>query len=126
MKRMWFGIGLLALMLICSLCATDFMEQAHSAGAEDLNRAAELALQEEWDKAEVYALRARKNWNEKRLVTAMFADHEPMNEIDALFAQLDAYASARDSASFGSTCRNLAVQLNTLKDAHRLSFGNLL
>lgn len=126
MRRMWIGIGLLALMLVGGLWAADWMQQAHGEMAADLNRGAQLALENRWEEAERQADRAERAWQKKRPVTAAFADHEPLEEIDGLFAQLRIFAAAGKGADFAATCGYLAQQLEALGDDHRFTLYNLL
>lgn len=125
MKRLWIGIGLLAAMLVSGILIPEIMESCHSPIVEDLQRAAELAMDSEWERAEFLAHRAEEKWEEKRPVTAVFTDHEPMDDIDGMFDQVEIYAEARDAVSFGSTCAYLASRLDALGDYHDLSFPNL-
>lgn len=126
MKRIWIGIGLLAALLAVGLWLGEFMEDAHQPGAKDLNRAAALALEEDWDTAEALAKRAGENWQKKWRVTASVADHEPMDEIDALFAELKIYARARDEAQFSATCAHLASLLDAMGESHGCYWWNMM
>lgn len=125
MKRMWIGVGLLVLVLVSGILATNFME-GHTPGAADLNRAAKLALEEQWDTAEAFAGRAERDWQKKRPVTACFTEHEPMEAIDGMFAQLEVYAKARDAVAYSGTCAYLAAQLEAMGEIHKFTLWNLL
>lgn len=125
MKRLWIGIGLLAVMLLGGFLVPEYLEFCHEPIIEDLDRAAELAMAEEWDRAEYLMDRAEEQWQKKRPVTASFADHEPMDEIDGMFAQMEMYAQARDAVSFSGTCVYLSSQLDALSDYHDLNLWNL-
>lgn len=126
MKRMWIGIALMALVLAAGLWVAEVMEQVHYPLAEDLDRAAQLALEEQWDTANVLAVRTEQTWQKKRPVTAAFAEHEPLENIDALFAQLEVYAVTRDAPSFSAACVYLARQLEALGECHSFTIFNLL
>ena len=126
MKRMWIGTALLVLMLVSGILVTEFMERSHQPGAKDLNRAAALALDDEWGKAEALTARAQENWQKTRKITASFVDHEPMEEIDGLFAEIEVYASARDEISFSAACAYLAELMDALGESHSLKLWNLM
>ena len=126
MKRTWIGLGLLAAILALSLWGADYMGKCHGASARDLNRSASLAGEGQWGQAEALMRRAEKNWQKKRGVTAAFADHEPMDEAEGLFAQLEVYARERDAAAFSAAAARLATLLQAIADAHRLNLVNLL
>lgn len=126
MKRLWIGIGLLTAMLLSGILTPIILERCHTPAVQDLNRAAELVINENWDTADSFYRRAEKQWKKTRPVTAVFTEHEPMDEIDALFAQLKIYSRSRDKVAYGSTCVYLSSQLDALGDYHDLNFWNLL
>ena len=124
MKRLWVGLGLLAVTLAMSLWISDMMGDAHRAGAQDLERAAALASEGNWTGAEELAGRAETIWKEKRSVTASFVDHEPMDDAEGLFAQLEYYAKEQDTANFSAACAQLATLLKAIANAHQFSLPN--
>lgn len=126
MKRIWIGVGLLAVLLAGGLWIAGAMENAHEPGASDLRRASELALDGDWLKAEALVERARESWEEKWRITASFSDHEPMDTIDGVFAQLKIYARAQDTVSYAAACADLAEQLRSMSQAHALNWWNLM
>ena len=125
MKRLWIGVGLLTVMLATGLLVPEIMDACHEQVAEDLEQAAELAMTGRWEKAQYLSDRAEEKWEEKRPVTASFAEHEPMDEIDGLFAQLDVYAAARDAVSYSGTCVYLSSRLESIGDYHDFTIWNL-
>lgn len=125
MKRLWIGIGLMAVMLLAGILTPVILEKSHTPVVEDLGRAAELALEENWEGAARFSRRAEEKWQKTRPVTASFADHEPMDEIEALFAQLKIYGRVGDRVAYSSTCVYLASQLDALGDYHNLTLWNL-
>ena len=126
MKRSKFGAGLLVALLIlgggsawamirCSQPVSDMVEQAGAA-----------ALQQDWDMAEETFREAERRWEKQFPFCAAFADHEPMENINGLFAQLGVYASLRDSHSFAAACAQLSEDIQAIGDAHSLKWWNLL
>ena len=126
MKRIWIGVILLSVLLVTGFWLSGFMKEAHLPVAQDLRRAGELALEEQWERAEAYASRGQALWKKKWPVTAAIADHEPMDEIDALFAQLEVYAEARDQVAYTGLCAHLASLLDAISQSHRLKWWNLM
>lgn len=126
MKRIWIGIGLLAALLLAGIWVADAMEDSHEPGAADLRRASQLALEEDWATAEALTKRARDTWEKRWRVTASFADHEPMDEIDGMFAELKVYASAKDEIAYSGTCAHLAELMDAMGKAHSFNWWNLL
>ena len=126
MKRIWIGIVLLGVLLISGIGAGEFMEQAHDPVARDVRQAGDLALQGQWELAQALVKRGQDRWEEKWPVTAAIADHEPMDEIDALFAQLEVYAAAKDQITYTALCAHLASLLEAISQSHSLNWWNLM
>lgn len=126
MKRMWIGVVLLAVLLISGILVTEFMERTHGPIAEDLAEAAALAMEGHWDKAEALTVKVRKSWEKRLPLTAAFVDHEPMEEVEALFARIDVCARERNRLDFASTCAYLAKLMEALGESHSLNFRNLM
>ena len=126
MKRMWIGVGLLAAVLIIGIWASNRMEEVHQEIAKDLDRAAQCALKEDWDKALALSARAEKTWEKNRVLTAIFSDHAPIENAESLFAQLKISAQAESVESFATACAALASQLEALGESHRFTLWNLL
>lgn len=125
MKRGWIGSGLLAVLLIISLLVTWCMDRFHQPVAEELERAADYALAEDWENADALVRRARADWDKHWSFSAAFADHEPMEDIDALFAQTEVYRKIRDEAAFAAACAELARQVEAMGEAHGITWRNL-
>lgn len=126
MTRAWIGLGLLVGLLVTGLLVTAFMGSTHSEISEELELAARYAAAGNWEEAADRAEDAHEEWQEKWHFSAAFADHEPMEQIDALFSQLQPYLAARDSVAFGALCRELARRTEAIGDAHGLNWWNLL
>ena len=89
MKRSWIGFVLLLVLLAGGIAATWGMAKCHEPIARDLENAAKTALQGDMAQGEVLMLQAREAWGRSRHLGACFADHTPMEEIDALFAEVE-------------------------------------
>ena len=124
MKRIWFGAVLLAVLLVLGFGSSALMERVHLSQAEDLTKAADFALVSDWSAAERLLSDARGDWDEKRLFIAALSDHEPMDQIDGLFAQLEVFAQTRDATAFSGTCVYLAQQLEALGKSHSFNLQN--
>ena len=126
MKRLWFGVGLLAFLLAVSLYLGDALTELVQPAQSDLDKAAVAALDENWPLASALYLRAQTHWENKRNLTAVLVHHDPIGEIDAGFATLPAYAATEDTAGFCTACGQLAQQLRTLPQPHGPKWWNLL
>ena len=126
MKRSWIGIGLLTVLLVLGIWVAKVMENNHMPGGAQLRQAAELAQAGEWEAAEALTRRARRNWEGTWKLTASVADHQPMDQIDGLFAELRVYAATGDKVAYSGTCAHLAELLEAMGNAHNFTWWNLL
>lgn len=125
MKRSWIGFALLLVLLLASIFVTIFMSRIHKPIEIDLNQAAECALMADWDNTCRYFRSARDQWEKWAHLRACFADHTPVEEIDASFALLEVYCQSRDSVSFAAACRQTARQAAAVGEAHEMVWWNL-
>ena len=125
MKRIWFGAALLILMLALGLLSSAIMERTWQAQSENLNCAASLAAEGDWAGARQLQDEAQTEWERKQLLVAALCRHEPIDQIDGLFAQLEIFSEARRAVSFGSTCVYLSQQLDSLGQSHSFNLKNL-
>ena len=126
MKRgMAGGILLLAVFLI-SLLGGRIMERRYEPMARTLGAAADLAAAGEWGEAKALTRRARAEWEKGWHFAGIFADHTPMEDVDALFARLEVYEKQGAVTAFAAGCGELSRRVEALADAHRLSWWNLL
>lgn len=126
MKRSWFGFLLLMVLLALSLTVTWVMAEIHKPVSQDLRQAANLALAQDWDGANACAQSARNGWDARANLRLCFADHTPVEDIDSLFAELDAYTAEKETADFAAVCLALKEKVDAVGQAHGLSLWNLL
>ena len=126
MRRFLVGTALLAVLLLVGVWAGNRMERVHMPCAVDLQWAQTQASQENWVEATALTQRARDTWHRNWHFTATLANHEPMDEIDALFEELEVHLQRRDGATFSAACSYLAQKVQDLGDSSRLSWWNLL
>ena len=126
MKRGWIGLGLLAVLLVTGILVTCWMGESHRKISAELDRAAGFALTGNWEQADFYAQQAKNHWEKGWHLAGAFADHEPMEHIDDLFAQLPVYEADRDAVTFAAVCAQLARQVHAVGEAHGMNWWNLL
>ena len=126
MKRSWIGFILLLVLLLGCVLVTMAMCRIHDPIEAQLLQAAQSAMEENWDKAGDYFRAAQENWVEKEHFRTCFADHTPVEEIDADFEMLMVLCAARETASFAGGCRSLARQVAAVGESHELVWWNLL
>jgi len=126
MKRGWIGFGLLLILLAGGILSAWVMVHWHTPLEETMEQAAVCALVSDWDRAQHLSTQAKERWEQRWHMSAAFADHGPMEEIDSLFAQLEVYEQAREALSYAAVCRVLARNLGAMGDAHIPNWWNLL
>ena len=126
MKRFWIGVAILAILLATGIGTTVFAVRTHTGIAEHLKQASEAALRGKWEEACTFSLDAKKQWESIRHGTAAIADHEPMEEIDDFFAQMEIYLLTRQQIPFATCCASLSVLTNAIGEAHAVNWWSLL
>ncbi len=126
MKRLWIGIALLGVFLVLGVVTTLSMSRLHEPLAEELSRASQAVQTGNWSQASQHALRAKTAWETHRKLVACVADHDPMEQIDSLFCELQIYLDMRQDAAFAACCANLKSLTSAMGEAHALSWWNLL
>lgn len=124
--RGWLGAAILAVFLILSLLAGSAMENAHDVTGEILTQAAETALDGAFDTAVSLGMEAKARWQRQLNGTATVADHSPMDDVDALFAEMEIYARAGEIPHFAACCKELAGRVRAVAEAHRFNWWNVL
>ncbi len=126
MRRLWLGLGILAVLLALCIGVTVSMEGIHNPIAEDLLQAAEAAQAGDWNTANALAASARTRWKKYWCFTAAVADHTPMDELDGLFAELEIYGQEQEMPHFAATCAHLHQLSRAMADSHTPSWWNLI
>ena len=126
MKRLWIGVALLAVLLIGGIGSTIAIEHFHHSLAQRLDSTAAAALEEDWPRAQALLRQCRNRWLHCRNFVAAGVSHEPIEEIDNLYDQLDIYLRRRDSMGFALCCRTLRHRTADLGEAQSINWWNLL
>lgn len=109
MKRLWVGIILLLILLAGTLAVTVAMDRIYAPMVEALE-AGDLE-------------KAKERYGRWRDLTAAFADHGPMEEMDALFARAEI---CEDEQERKALCAELAQRAKAMSNAHSPTWWNLL
>ena len=122
MKRMWIGVGLLLVMLGLGVFLTMCFERLHTPLANMAYGAAEASIAEDWEKAEALAKDAKAQWERIRRFVAVAADHEPLEEMDSLFARLQIFAQKKMPAHFAAECTQLARLAQAIAESQSITW----
>lgn len=91
MTRGIIGCVILALLLAAGLGVQWAVAALQAPITGELTQAAQAAAREDWDTALLHQETAQRGWRKAWRLTAAFADHQPMEDVDSLFARLPAY-----------------------------------
>ena len=126
MKRAKLGAVCLVLLLGISLGVSICMERIHAPVARDLELAAQMVCEGDFETALGLEARADAAWQRWDRFRACFCDHTPMEEADALFRKLRVYAALKKEEEFAAASARLCAQLALLAGSERVSWGNVL
>ena len=126
MVRGWIGGGILAVFLALGLLVSWVMDQAHIPTGRLLEQAAEKTLQGEFTQGIALGAEAKSRWEKQWNGTATVADHSPMDDVDALFGEMEIYARTGEEPHFAACCQELAQRIQAVATAHRFSWWNIL
>lgn len=126
MKRLWIGVGLLLILLALGIGTTVFAVRTHTGISQTLQQASEAALAGKWAQAKALSMDAKTKWENYRKGTAAIADHEPMEEIDDLFSQMEVFLKTRQQIPLSACCASLSVLIEAIGEAHAINWWSLL
>ena len=126
MLRLWIGIGILAVLLAMGIGllwgSSVFFEEL----SEDLQQAGDFALAGNWQAAGEKVEKSREKWEAYRPFWASFTDHEPVEQVQNLFSQLEVYRMRRLEVDFATVCRNLSHVAEAIDESHGLRWWSVL
>ena len=126
MKRLWLGIGVLAAFLAASLLLSWYLPELHRELSDNLSAAAQAAEKSDWEEATRLAGGAKHRWEQNRHFVASFTDHEPLENLDSLFEELEVYRTAKLTVDYAATCVQLSQLCLAIAESHCLTWWNLL
>ena len=126
MARGWLGAVVLVVFLILGFVVSGAMDNAHNPASDLLRQAADMTLTGNFEEAIPLAMEAKYRWEQAWNGTAVVADHSPMDDVDALFAEMMTFAESGEEPHFASCCRELAQRVEAVAEAHRFSWWNVL
>ena len=126
MKRLWIGVGILLVLLALGIGTTVFAVRTHEDISQTLEQASNAALRGRWAEAGELSLSAKNKWEACRKGTAAIADHEPMEQIDDLFSQMEVYLQTKQQIPFSACCASLSVLTKAIGEAHAINWWSLL
>lgn len=126
MKRGWVGAAVLLVLLAAGILSARWLSDRLQPMGAAMAEAAESVMEDDWDTARALTQHTMEKWQRNWHMTAVFADHAPMEEIDAMFARLAVYGKEQNRAAYGALCAELSRDLEALGDDHLPSWWNIL
>ena len=126
MKRLWIGAALLIILLAGGISSTVVTEHFHHSLSRRLESTASAALAQDWEQTGELLHQCQSRWARNRNLIAAVVSHEPIEQIDMLYAQLEIYFQRRDSLGFSICCRALQHQTRALGETQSINWWNLL
>ena len=125
-RRFLLGLAILLLVLAFAVGTAIGMKAIHAPGEAALTQAAQYALAGNMEQAVPLARDAYDRWQKYRDITAMFADHSPMDDTERLFREMLVYAQADEAPHFAACCNQLSAMLKATYETHGFSLKNIL
>lgn len=126
MKRLWIGVAVLLVMLAGGVALTFGFSGLHEHLSEELAAASAAAQRSDWEQAIALADSAREDWETYRHLAASFTDHEPLEKLDSLFAELAVCRTLSLQAQYAVVCTNLSELCSAIAESHALNWWNFL
>ena len=123
MSRFRIGAGLLVLLLVVCVWSQLRMSQIQKPIAAEVALAEDYAVREDWPAAAAAVSEAKAAWEENHTFVASLADHQPMEDIEGLFARLHAYET-EDRSEYAALCAEIARRIRAVAEAQELSLGS--
>ena len=121
-----FGVILLLILLVAGIAVTCLFRHIHAPLSQALQEASDYALTEDWENANSLAQSAREQWERWRNFTAAVADHAPLEEMEALFSQLEIYRALQLHGEFAAVCAQLAQMAAAMEESQVLAWWTML
>ena len=125
-RRFILGICILITVLALTVGTAIGMKAIHAPGEAALKEAARLALDGNMEQAIPLAQQAYERWLTYRDITAAFADHNPMDDTERLFREMQVYGATGEIPHFAACCTQLSAMLKAIYETHGFSLKNIL
>ena len=126
MNRLWIGIGVLVLLLAMGVSLLAVSLNFHEDFSHDLKSAGHSAMAGNWADAEKQLAQGREKWQAYQQFWAASTDHEPVEQVQQLFSQLELFQNRRMDVEFASACFALVELSEVINEAHSLRWWSIL
>lgn len=126
MKKMYFGIGLMIVLLAISFFSGVYMARQSEDICSYLEQAQTYAFDGEFSRAEETVDAAYGSWQRHEHRFAALTDHAPMEAIEDLFQSAGEYAGLGETEEFTLLCGKICRMVEMVSQAQQLHWWNLL
>ena len=126
MKRIWFCGGMMIALLALSVALYFRPGQRYEALSRQMLQALEYAQTENWAQAGAISQQCRHRFSETKAFCAAFGDHEPLERMEVLFAQLAVYLQQQETLSFTTAALELSILAQEVADSFSLRWWTFL
>ena len=126
MNKLWIGIGLLIFLLVLGIGLLWGSSVFFGDFSESMEEAGDMALAGNWFASGQKMEQTQKKWERYCHFWASFTDHEPVEQVQVLFAQLELYQKQQLQTEFASACRALSHVAQAIQETHGLKWWSVL
>ena len=124
--RFWIGAAVLLVLLVLGIGLMVGVSMQQETLSQTISKAREAVLARDWEQALPYAREAQDLWEKSRHFAASFADHAPLEQMDALFSELWIYARETLAVEFASVCGYISNLAKAIGESQSVFWWNLL
>ncbi len=126
MKRFWIGIVLLTALFAFGVVLCIGITALHDHLSQQLDDACTAVQLGDWEKATALADSARAEWERCQHFVASFVDHEPLEQMESLFSELEVFRNRRLAVDYAAICANLSHLSKAIGESHKLAWWSFL
>lgn len=126
MKQIWISAAVFLLALAVGLMSVFCVRAAGEETNARLARSAEAARQERYTDAQDALLEAKDAWEGREQLLGVFLHHEEVDEVVALFAQLEQFARLQDQDDYLAACHELMARIEHVRRMELPTVENIL
>lgn len=126
MKRLWFAVAILVVLLFVTLMNANYL-QGFSTGLTDQLHEAETQVSEEnWEEAEKLTEDTLEKWESHETYLYMVLRHSDNDAVQTSFREVQQYLSCRDTGEYFASNERLITQISLLSEMEQLNLKNLM
>ena len=115
MRHWWIACGVFALCLAVGLCSVFYVRASGERTNELLTASVRQAEREEYEAAAASLEQARETWEGRETWLGIFLHHEEVDEVVALFAQLEQFVKLEDQDDYLAACQELIARIEHVR-----------